>query len=435
MARLREGLFGSGNTNRVTAKASDICRPLGPLEHLFWWRSVHFAVTAQIAGTASPGDWRDALDRVQARHPILSVRIEGSPASVPRFRREDAAPIPLRIVEGDPKTRWESEVGEELATPFDPSRAPLIRAVLIDDGRDTGFILAAHHSVADGLSLSYAIRDTLAALSGEVLEPLPLLPAQEEMLGAGPGPAALADAHERPDSSPDGGSSTDRRPDGAPPSVKSLRLTSDLTTSLKDCARQEGTTVHGALSAAVAIAGRLVSANWRHGAVRIMSAINTRPFLEVGESFGLFASWTTRALDVRPTGFWELARHAKAATAIGQTRESVAALHSRAGEALGQGAESAALAEFAAEAFGHEAMVSNLGVLNLGRRFGALTLESAWGPAIFAGMPGAQTIGVATFDGSICLTHTSSAPAEGLLEAMRRILADACVEHRHTSLI
>jgi hypothetical protein len=428
MARLREGLLGSGDTSRLALTASDTSRPLGSLEHLFWLldqhRSVHFAVTAEIAGKASPDDWRDALDRVQARHPILSVRIEGSPASVPRFRREDAAPIPLRIVEGDPKTRWEREVGEELATPFDPSQAPLIRAVLIDGSRDTGLILAAHHSIADGLSLAYAIRDTLAALSGEPLEPLPLARAQEQMLGVGAGPAG-----------PAGPPARFRPLDDARPSVEGLRLTPALTTILADCARQEGTTVHGALCAAVAIAGRQVSADWQDGTVRIMSPINLRPSLDAGESCGLFVSATTGAFDGRATGFWELARQAKAATALGRTRDSVVALLSAVGGVVGKGADIASVAEFAAGAFAHEAMLTNLGVLNFGSRFGALKLESLWGPAVLAGLEGAQTIGVATFDGSICLTHTSSAPAEGLLEAMRSILADACVEHRHTSLI
>jgi hypothetical protein len=105
-------------------------------------------VTAQIAGRVSPDHRREALDRVQARHTLLSVCIEGSPGSIPWFRQGDAAPIPLRIADGDPKTHWEREVGEELATPFDPNRAPLIRAVLIQGGRGTAFILVAHHSIA-----------------------------------------------------------------------------------------------------------------------------------------------------------------------------------------------------------------------------------------------------------------------------------------------
>ena len=430
MARLRDGLLGTSDTSRVAVKASDTIRPLGSLEHLFWLldqnRSVHFAVTAQIAGKASRDDWREALDRVQDRHPILSVCIEGSPASVPRFRQEDAAPIPLRIVEGDPKTHWEGEVGEELATPFDPNRAPLIRAVLIQGGRDTAFILVAHHSIADGLSLAYTIRDTLSTLSGELLEPLPLAPAQEEILGVGAGPAALADAHERPDGGPAGRPSTYRPLDDARPLVKGLRLAPALTTSLTDRARQEGTTVHGALCAAFTIAGRRVSADWRDSTLRIMSPINIRPLLDVGESCGVFVSATTGAFDGRATGFWELARNAKAATAIGQTRDSVVALLSTIGEVVGKGAEIATVADFAANALAHEAMLTNLGVLNLDSRFGPLKLESVWGPAVLAGFERAQTIGVATVNGSICLTHTSHTPPEGLLEAMRSVLVDAC---------
>ena len=430
MARLQDGLLGTSNTRRVAVGASDTTRLLGSLEHMFWLldqhRSVHFAVTAEIAGKASPDDWREALDRVQERHPILSVSIEGSPPSVPRFRQEDAAPIPLRIVEGDPKTRWVSEVGEELATPFDPNRAPLVRAVLIEGSRDTAFILAAHHSIADGLSLAYAIRDTLSALSGEPLEPLPLAPAQEEMLGVVAGPAALADAHERPDRGPAGRPSTYRPSDHARPLVKGLRLAPALTTSLTDRARQEGTTVHGALCAAVAIAGPRVSTDWRDGMLRIMSPISLRLLLDVGESCGLFVSATTGAFDARAIGFWELARQAKAATAAGQTRGSVAALLSTVGGVVGKGAEIATVADFAANALAHEAMLTNLGVLSFSGRFGALKLESLWGPAVLGGPERARTIGVATVNGSICLTHTSHTPPQGLLEAMRSVLVDAC---------
>src|SRR5690349_24801459 len=87
--------------------ASDIGRPLGSLEHLFWLldqnRSFHFVVTAQIAGRASPYDWREALDLLQERHPLLSVCIEGSPGCIPRFHKRDAAPVPLRVIEEDPK--------------------------------------------------------------------------------------------------------------------------------------------------------------------------------------------------------------------------------------------------------------------------------------------------------------------------------------------
>jgi hypothetical protein len=86
---------------------------------------------------------------------------------MPEFRRGEDSPIPLKIVEDDdPSFRWKIEVGEELATPFNPSEAPLARAVLIQGRPDAAFILIAHHSIADGMSLAFAIRDTLHALAG-----------------------------------------------------------------------------------------------------------------------------------------------------------------------------------------------------------------------------------------------------------------------------
>src|SRR5262249_56750761 len=78
--------------------------------------------------------------------------------------------------------RGGAEVGREWAPLYTQSRAPLIRAVLIQGAGGAAFMLVAHHSIADGLSLAYAIRDTLDALAGRFLPPLPWLPSQDDML-------------------------------------------------------------------------------------------------------------------------------------------------------------------------------------------------------------------------------------------------------------
>ena len=414
----------------VTRDEADISRPLGSLEHLFWLmdqnRSVHFAMTAQIAGRASPYHWREALDRLQWRHPILSVRIDGKPGSIPRFRQVDPAPIPLRIVEGDPKVDWESEVGVELAMPFDHSRAPFIRAVLIQGSRDTAFILVAHHSVADGLSLAYAIRDTVSTICGESLARLSPLPSQEEILAARAQRITPLHAAKQQNDVSAGNPGIYRPLDNARPTVKGLRLEPVLTERIRDRARWEDTTVHGALSAAIVIAGRQVFADWQKIPIRIMSPINIRPMLDVGESCGVFVSAATATFEGTITGFWELARNAKIAIATGQTRDRVAALQKRLGEVVGKGAEVVVAAEFAATAFVHEAMLTNLGVLDFDKQLGPLKLEEVWGPAVLDGMVGEHTIGVATVNGSICLTHTSHTPSEGFLPTMRSVLVKAC---------
>src|SRR5262249_38737068 len=132
----------------VIEPAHKASRSLGALEHLFWLldqnRPVHFAVTALISGKTSPRDWRTALARRQEPPPIWSACIDGKPGGIPSFRRMDDAAIPLRIVEDEPELRLESEVGEELATPFKPSEAHLIRSVLIQGARgDAAFIFIA----------------------------------------------------------------------------------------------------------------------------------------------------------------------------------------------------------------------------------------------------------------------------------------------------
>jgi hypothetical protein len=170
-----------------TATTPMVLRPLGSLEEFLWLidqnRPVHFALAAQVQGPTTVERWRDALNLVQLRHPLLSVSIETNGNCRPHFRRETAAPIPLRVVqENNLAQRWESEIEQELSTPFNARQAPLVRAVLLHEADQAVFILVAHHSIADGVSIAFVIRDVLQALSRNPIGLLPLLPAHEEIL-------------------------------------------------------------------------------------------------------------------------------------------------------------------------------------------------------------------------------------------------------------
>jgi hypothetical protein len=130
----------AANTPNMDLVEGDV-RPLGSLEHLFWLLDqgspMHFSLAAQIAGHATVGDWRTALDHVQRRHPFFSVCIENNGRANPQFRRAPQAPIPIRVVRvGASQPNWLTEMQRELATPFGPERAPLVRAVLMHDPRE-----------------------------------------------------------------------------------------------------------------------------------------------------------------------------------------------------------------------------------------------------------------------------------------------------------
>jgi hypothetical protein len=124
-------------------------RTLGAREHMFWLMDqkhpVHLTVTAEVKGFTTLQSWRDALDTVQRRHPVLSTSIGRNEEGQPALDRVNEAPIPLRVVDGSVQGRWELELDREMAVSFTPEQAPLIRSVLIHKPQSAVLILIAHH--------------------------------------------------------------------------------------------------------------------------------------------------------------------------------------------------------------------------------------------------------------------------------------------------
>jgi hypothetical protein len=173
-----------------------------------------------------------------------------------------------------------------------------------------------------------------------------------------------------------------RKRDNVRTTVKALRLSPDLTSRVRDRAREERTTVHGAICAAIVLASRDVFADWKEIPLRVMSPISARPFVDVGESCGVFIGATTTVFDSQTVSFWDLARDARSRVAADQTREYLAAGVAAFTQVVSNGANVATATEFAAQGFANEIMVSNLGSLQLDQRFGSVTLKALFGPAV-----------------------------------------------------
>jgi hypothetical protein len=404
-------------------------RSLGSFEQLFWLldqdRPVHFGMVAQVAGDATPDQWRRALAQVQRRHPLLSAYIDTDVDGVPRFWRAHSAPIPLRTILGNPESDWHRVMELELVTPFDPEHAPLARAVLIQGDGRAAFMLLMHHSIGDALAAAYVIRDTLLALSGARLETLPVVPSQDELIGERDVTTPMQRRAERPARTTN---ATVRPPGGlAIPKVRSLRLPAAFTASLRARARDEGASVHGALCAALVVAGRQTSSAWRNIPVRIVSAIQTRTMQDVGDCCGCYLSNTTQSFEGGAASFWDLARLAKTGISRAREPESVNALVHAFQGLLAHGLDAPGATDFVATGLAREAMLSNIGELPFAGEFGRLKLEALWGPAWLGQFTEDQIVGAATIDGSLCLTLASLAPPEGLLETMQGTLAKACL--------
>src|SRR6266446_7484380 len=121
--------------------------------------------TIQLLGRLEEGRLRQALARLQAKHPLLRCVIEdGADSEGPCFVLQDRpVPIPLRIVERKHDDDWQTEVRREWVAPFDASRDPLVRLVWLRASEVSELILVGHHCICDGQSGLTLLRECLSA--------------------------------------------------------------------------------------------------------------------------------------------------------------------------------------------------------------------------------------------------------------------------------
>lgn len=118
--------------------------------------------TVKLAGALDEERLRQALARVQAKHPLLRCVIEATGGG-PRFVLLDRpAPIPLRIVERSSEDDWQTEARREWVTAFDASREPLVRMVWLRAGEVNELLLVGHHCICDGYSGINLVRECLS---------------------------------------------------------------------------------------------------------------------------------------------------------------------------------------------------------------------------------------------------------------------------------
>ena len=395
----------------------DLLRPLGAIEELFCLFDQHFptnhALAAQITGHITVQRWHDALDAVQQRHPLLSARIDTTFNRVPHFRRVTGQHIPLRVVTS-PNARWQREIAEEVNEPFTPDQAPLFRAVLLHQETHCMFILSSHHAVSDGFSLIFLLRDILLALSGQALETLPLAPSREILFGA----------QQRTSTEPGQPSFAAQRP--LLPYVEGIKLTPEQTAALQQRARAEGVTIHAALSAALAMAGRAVDESWRNNPLRIMSPAEIRDILGLKDQ--CMVSLGGGEISIAPSDsmtFWELARFAKDGLSAVKSTENISRKIDLQSTAVSSNLTVEQAFQLKRNAFNAQVMFTNLGRLPFDSTFGPLKLETLWAPCALRGIEGEQTLGAVSVNGSLHLTHTSPAPVPGLLAGVEEVLRKA----------
>ncbi len=153
------------------SQASHIDRALGSTENIYYLLDklycLNFVVFAEIDGEFDTGPLAQALQAVQAEHPLLRSRV-----ALVRgrhwFKPLDAEAHPIRA-EVDVLRNWRAKIAAQLDKPF-ADDAPLARFLWFGGGgRKAVAAMVFHHAIADGRSGADVFIEVLRRAGGEEL--------------------------------------------------------------------------------------------------------------------------------------------------------------------------------------------------------------------------------------------------------------------------
>ncbi|OJH33926.1 phthiocerol/phthiodiolone dimycocerosyl transferase family protein [Cystobacter ferrugineus] len=373
-------------------------RVLGPTEQVFYkvrrLRPFNIAITARVSGRVSEARVREALPVVQRRHPLLQANILAE--SPPRFSRASVPALPLEVVPREHADSWLARVDQQINLPFDASRGPLARFVLVQGDSHSELICGYDHLIGDALSGCFVLRDLLRAMApgSERLPELQARPAYEDLIGPPlPGTGVLNTVVSRSSStllrvSPAlnrlsarlaSDSSLETPADKVRSGFVYRRLPPAQTERLLTLCRERQSSLHGLLGAALLLARAESLSERKSSVVTITSALDARARFGVGEDFGLFTTGKTHLMRVRAREeLWTLSRQLRAPLVAARKNASHLRLFRSAIEMSSRTVDLAAQPWMQrCTRLGLDSMLglSNLGRLNLEARYGDLSLE------------------------------------------------------------
>jgi hypothetical protein len=399
-------------------------RDLDAFEELFWLleRSVNVshAIVVEVNGATTIEQWKDGMDAIQVRYPLLSASILKVPGKRPLFEKRRGVSMPLRIAPLCDSMVLEEEMEKELQKSFGDGSGPLTRATLFH-ARDRSVVMfATHHSSMDGKSHLLLVQDLLASVAGEDLgKPLEVQPGLGQLLGL-PAPAKYVKKLEGITLPSEDGTRVDL------PKVRIQRLQLGVkeTEVLLERAKEEGTTVHAALVAALTLAGKRYSEAWNAGPVRCMSPIDMRRTLGIPDAAGvLFSTYLAPVLTPDGASFWDIARTVREdmlpALRADGARNLLDALSSMVAEEHNAGDLYRSVLE---GPLAHELMVTNYAGYRVRTEYAGLHIENLFtgGPAF---RPALQKVSVLTVNGRLGMTVVARNVFPTLLRDAREILA------------
>ena len=312
---------------------SERVRPLSPIERTVWrlsaGSSLNFTTVARIKGDLSVAALQRGVDAAQARHPHLRHGVDSSDPKEPWFVKAEGMRLLVEVVDD---REWlevlETELGRSIG-----EGGPLARVLWVPSHQGGRAMLTLHHAIGDGKSGVFAMRDILSVAADSSIG-LPVLsditPIDERLAATAQGlrgrlgllrfaaTEAWRDLYV--------GKAAPPRYDATPRCTERTTMVlvrerdPEWVSQVAGRARAEGTSVHGVMLAAIALAvaeDRLDESV----VVNVGSPIDLRATLNppVGEDVGYFVSLLPFRTKLRGgENIWDLARAIKAELVAGK---------------------------------------------------------------------------------------------------------------------
>jgi len=371
---------------------------------------------------------RQALEMIQCRHPRLNCRIVRLKNSL-SFQSQGTADIPLRLVKVLDKHQWQEVVSEEMNQKID-SNKHLLRVVIVHvlgDSKINYLLTTIHHAIADGLSCIQLHSEILTfcqkIVSGEQINSVtsltPLPPIEELIPQWAKGlkgrinstffllQLGLKELWNRP--------KTLGFEKYAPITKRSSniihrQLGQELTHKFVNCCREENTTVHNALCAAMmlTVAKTINKGQRKDIRVNCLSYLDLRRHLQpqISEkNLAILASSIMQFHLIKPNNsFWELAREVKQQLEASQKHGELFKMILIAKNLIN-------LCCIYPKKIAATVSVSNVGKINIPTNYGNFELEEISfisSNCLFAGV---FSIHVSTFQGKMLLNFAFSQPS------------------------
>lgn len=135
---------------------------LSNLERMYLWSPYSdVSMVARINGDISEKRLHSALDVILQMHPLVGAKIVFDDEYNAWFSTNNVSKPIFKTLHRVSDTQWLEELQREIQIPFNPDTGPMIRFVLVHSETVSDMVVICNHSICDGMSLVYLVRDLL----------------------------------------------------------------------------------------------------------------------------------------------------------------------------------------------------------------------------------------------------------------------------------